>query len=133
MLDMINTRIIGLGEYRISADEPGVLTARYITSASRAIGSGRARADGSAGFAGHYRIQYFDAAGELTGDLDLNIQQTGESYRLTWRHRRENVRLPVAVGDVVYEGIGLLTGDNTMAITYWMSEKLAAAEARPLL
>ncbi|MDT5140337.1 MAG: hypothetical protein QOD58_4599 [Mycobacterium sp.] len=133
MLDMINTRIIGLGEYRLSADEPGVLMARYITSASRAIGSGRARGDTSDGFAGHYRIQYFDAAGELTGDLDLNIQQTGESYRLTWRHRRENVRLPVAVGDVVYEGIGLLTDDNTMAITYWMSEKLAAAEARPLL
>ena len=133
MLDMINTRIIGLGEYRISADEPGVVTARYITSAARAIGSGRARGDTSDGFADHYRIQYFDAAGELTGDLDLHIQQTGESYRLTWRHRRENVRLPVAVGDVVYEGIGLLTGDDTMAITYWMSEKLAAAEARPLL
>jgi hypothetical protein len=133
MLEMINTRIIGLGEYRISADEPGVVKARYITSASREIGSGRARGDTSDGFAGHYRIQYFDAPGELIGDLDLHIQQTGESYRLTWRHRRENVRLPVAVGDVVYEGIGLLTGSNTMAITHWMSEKLGAAEARPLL
>jgi hypothetical protein len=133
MLDMINTRIIGLADYRISAGEPGVVKARYLSSASRAIGSGRARGDTSDGFAGHYRIQCFDAASDLTGDLDLRIQQTGESYRLTWQHRRENVRLPVAVGDVVYEGIGRLTGENTMAITYWMSEKLGAAEARPLL
>jgi hypothetical protein len=34
MLDMINTRIIGLADYRISAGEPGVVKARYLTSAS---------------------------------------------------------------------------------------------------
>ena len=137
MLDMINTRVIGLAEYRISAEEPGVITARYLTSGSRAIGSGRARGDTSGGlgaFVGHYRVQYFDAAGELTGDLDLHIQRAGEAYRLTWRHRRENVRLPVAIGDVVYQGIGFLTGEYAMAITYWMAEKLTSAiELRPLL
>ena len=131
---MFNTRVIGLAEYRISADEPGVITARYLTAGSRAVGSERARGDSSGSFVGHYRVQYFDAAGTLTGDLDLQIQVTGEGYRLTWRHRRENVRLPAAVGEVVYEGIGLLTSDNAMAITYWMAEKPSSAIAlRPLL
>lgn len=131
---MINTRVIGLAEYRISATQSGMLTARYLVSDSRSVGTGRAVGDTSDGFGGHYRIQYFDAAGELTGDLDLHIQQTGESYRLTWRHRPENVRLPVAIGDVVYEGIGFLTDEAAMAISYWCSDELTAAvELRPLL
>lgn len=141
MLGMFNTRVIGLAEYRISADEPGVLTARYLTAGSRSVGSGRSRADASAsasagydGFTGQHRVQYFDGAGTLTGDLDLQIQRAGEGYRLTWRHRRENVRLPVAIGEVVYEGIGFLTSDNAMAISYWMAEKpTSAMELRPLL
>lgn len=134
MLGMFNTRVIGLAEYRMSADEPGVLTARYLTAGARTVGSGRAQGDGSAGFVGHYRVRYLDGAGEFTGDLDLEIQQAGEGYRLTWRHRRENVALPVAIGEVVYEGIGLRTGDDAMAITYWMAEKpTSAIELRPLL
>ncbi|MDP7701278.1 MULTISPECIES: hypothetical protein [unclassified Mycobacterium] len=134
---MFNTRVIGLAEYRISAGKPGVLTARYLTAGSRALGSGRARGEATSGsdsFAGLYRIQYVDDAGKLTGDLDLQIQRTGEGYRLTWRHRPENVRLPVAIGEVVYEGIGFLTSADTMAITYWMAEKPSSAlELRPLL
>ncbi|MHA7652432.1 hypothetical protein ACX9NE_18420 [Mycobacterium sp. ML4] len=134
---MFNTRVIGLAEYRIRADEPGVITARYLTAGSRSIGSGRAGgkpSGGSDAFIGHYRVQYFDAAGRLTGDLDLQIQRAGEPYRLTWRHRRENPRLPVAVGEVVYEGIGFLTSETAMAIAYWMAEKpTSAIELRPLL
>ncbi len=139
MLGMFNTRVIGLAEYRISAEQPGVLTARYLTAGSRVLGSGRARTEtptgaGHDGFVGHYRVQYFDGTGKLTADLDLQIQRAGEGYRLTWRHRAENVRLPVAVGDVVYEGIGFLSSADAMAITYWMAEKpTSAIELRPLL
>lgn len=134
MLGMFNTRVIGLAEYRLSAGQPGVLTARYLAAGSRSLGSGRAVGDTTAGFAGHYRVQYFEGAGTFAGDLDLQIQRAGEGYQLTWRHRPENVRLPVAVGEVVYEGIGFLTGEDTMAITYWMAEKpTSAIELRPLL
>lgn len=133
MLGMFNTRVIGLAEYRKSAEQPGALTARYLTAGSRSIGSGRAVGNAD-GFIGHYRVQYFDGAGKFAGDLDLQIQRAGEGYQLTWRHRPENVRLPVAVGEVVYQGIGFLTGEDAMAITYWMAEKpTSAIELRPLL
>ncbi|MDP7734222.1 hypothetical protein [Mycobacterium paragordonae] len=134
MLGMFNTRVIGLAEYRIRAGHPGVLTARYLTAGSRSLGSGRAAGDVVDGFTGRFRVQYFDGTGKFAGDLDLQIQPAGEGYRLTWRHRAENVRLPVAVGEVVYEGIGFLTSADTMAISYWMAEKpTSAIELRPLL
>ena len=105
-----------------------------VAAHSSAIGSGRATGDTSNGFPGDYHVQYFDAAGKLTGDLDLRIQTVRDSYKLTWRHRRENVSLPAAIGEVVYEGIGFRTGDRTMALTYWLSEKVSSAiELRPLL
>jgi hypothetical protein len=63
----------------------------------------------------------------LTGDLDLHIESAGDAYRLTWRHRKENVRLPAAIGEVVFEGIGFATGENSMGIAYWMSDKVSAA------
>ncbi len=139
MLVMINTRVIGAAEYHISTEEADVINARYVSSGSitqlrGAIGSGQARGDTSNGFPGDYRAQYFDAAGTLTGDLDLHIKAVGNCYRLTWRHRRQNVRLPVAVGEVVFEGIGFPNGDRSMAISYWMAEKVSfAIEHRPLL
>lgn len=132
---MINTRMIGLGEYRISTKENDVINARYITADLGAqIGSGRATGDTSNGFPGDYRVQYFNAAGELTGDLDLRITAVADSYRLIWRHRRENVSLPVAVGEIVFEGIGFATSDTSMSLTYWMAEKVSSAiEYYPLL
>jgi hypothetical protein len=134
MLDMINTRLIGVGDYQISTEETGVINARFSTSGTTeaTIGSGRATGDTSNGFPGDYRVQYWDAAGLVTGDLDLHIASAGDGYRLTWRHRRENVRIPAAIGEVVFEGIGISTGGNSMAIAYWMSDKVSAAyEARP--
>ncbi|UGT93091.1 hypothetical protein [Mycobacterium ostraviense] len=121
-----------------SSEEAGVINARYVSSGSvrsnGGIGSGRARGDTSNGFPGDYRVQYFDAAGELTGDLDLRIQRAGASYRLTWWHRSQNVSLPAAVGVTVYEGIGCPNGERSMAIAYWMAERVSAAiEGRPLL
>ncbi|VBA40376.1 hypothetical protein [Mycobacterium attenuatum] len=143
MAGMITTRVIGVGEYQISTEEAGVINARYISFGSAqsgsarsggGIGSGRATGDTSNGFPGDYRVQYFDAAGELTGDLDLRIQRTGASYRLTWRHRSHIVSLPAAVGEVVFEGIGFANGERSMAIAYWMAERVSAAiERRPLL
>jgi hypothetical protein len=133
MLVMINTRVVGVGEYRISAAEAGVIDARYTTS-DGVGGFGRAWGNTLDGFAGSYRVQYFDAAGKLTGHLDLRIQPDGDSYRLTWRHRQDNVPLPVGVGEVVYEGVGLQTGDTTMALAYWMSDRVSLAlDHRPLL
>ncbi|MCV7198114.1 hypothetical protein [Mycobacterium angelicum] len=135
MLIVINTRVIGLAEYEISSEEPDVITARYLTFGSAgAMGSGRAVGDTSNGFPGDYHVQYFDADGKMAGDLDLHIASVGESFQLTWRHRRENVRLPALAGEVIFEGIGFPTGERTMALTYWMSQKLSAAiELRPLL
>ncbi|WP_373139768.1 hypothetical protein [Mycobacterium marinum] len=73
MLHMISTRVIGVGEYHISNEQDGVINARYLSTAAMksggAIGVGRARGDTSNGFSGDYRAQYFDAAGDLTGDL----------------------------------------------------------------
>lgn len=132
MLVMISTRVIGAAEYRINAAE-GVIDARYTTS-DGATGTGRARGNTSDGFPGSYRVQYFDAAGRLTGDLDLRIRPVSGSYQLTWRQRRENVALPIGIDEVVYEGIGFQTSDTTMAIAYWMTEKVSLALAhRPLL
>jgi hypothetical protein len=69
----------------------------------------------------------------LTGDLDLHIEPAGDAYRLTWRHRPENVRLPAAIGEVVFEGIGFSTSERSIAIAYWMAEKVSAAsEFSPL-
>ncbi|WP_373167936.1 hypothetical protein [Mycobacterium marinum] len=138
MLHMISTRVIGVGEYHISNEQDGVINARYLSTAAMksggAIGVGRARGDTSNGFPGDYRAQYFDAAGDLTGDLDLRIQRSGATYRLTWRHRRQNVSLPAAVGEVIFEGIGFPSGDRSMAVSYWMTEQVSAAiERRPLL
>jgi hypothetical protein len=133
---MTNTRLIGVGEYQLSTKEPDAINARFSTSAGSTagtIGSGRASGDTSNGFPGDYRVQYWDAAGLLTGDLDLRIEPAGDVYRLTWRHRSENVRLPAAIGEVVFEGIGFPTGESSLAIAYWMSEKVSAASgSRPL-
>lgn len=138
MLDMISTRLIGVGQYQISAEEADVIDMRYVsadsTTSAATAGSGRALGDTSNGFPGDYRVQYFDDAGELTGDLDLRIQRAGPAYRLIWRHRRQNVSLPAAVGEVVFEGVGLPDGDRSLAISYWMAEEVSAAiERRPLL
>lgn len=135
MLIVINTRVIGLAEYQISAEEPGVITARFLTAGSAgAMGTGRAIGDTSNGFPGDYHVRYFDATNKLVGDLDLRIEAVGESYHMTWRHRRDNVRLPALAGEVIFEGIGFPTGERTLALTYWMSQKLSAAiELRPLL
>lgn len=135
MLIVINTRVIGLAEYQISAEETGVITARFLTFGSAgAMGTGRVVGDTSNGFPGDYHVRYLDATDKLVGDLDLRIESVGESYHLIWRHRRENVRLPALAGEVIFEGIGFSTGERTMALTYWMSQKLSAAlELRPLL
>jgi len=129
MLVMVNTRLIGVAEYQISTEEADVITARFSTSGSpeATIGTGRARGDTSNGCPGDYRVQYWDAAGLLTGDLDLRIEPAGDAYRLTWRHRLENVRLPAAIGELVFEGIGFSTSETSMAIAYWMAEKVSAA------
>ena len=134
MLVMINTRLIGVGDYQISTEETDVINARFSTSGPMGgtLGSGRARGDTSNGFPGDYRVQYLDAAGLLTGDLDLHIEAAGDVYQLTWRHRSENVALPAAIGEVVFEGVGIATSDTSIAIAYWMSEKVSAAnESRP--
>jgi hypothetical protein len=132
MLVMISTRAIGAAEYRINTGA-GVIDARYTTSEG-ATGTGRATGNPAGGFPGSYRVQYFDAEGRLTGDLDLRIQPIRGSYQLTWRHRRENVSLPIGIDEVVYEGIGFQTSDTTMAIAYWMTEKVSLALGhRPLL
>ena len=132
MPSMINTMLIGVCEYQISHEETDVIDARWISSDAMdrldgAICSGRARGDTSNGFPGDYHVQYFDAKGELTGDFDLHIEPVGHSYRLTWCNRPENAGLPAASGEVVFEGIGFLSGDRSMVLAYWMAEKVSSA------
>lgn len=132
MLSMINTMVIGVCEYQISNSETNVIDARWIASDAverldGAICSGRARGDTSNGFPGDYHVQYFDAKGELTGDLDLHIEPVGRSYGLTWRNRPEDAGLPAASGEVVFEGIGFPSGDRSMVLAYWMAEKVSSA------
>lgn len=128
MLNMVNTAVIGVGEYRISAEEADVLDARWISSGwmSRlrgAIGTGRARGDTSNGFPGDYHVQYFDGEGNFASEYDLHIEPAGDCYQLTWRRRPESVSPPADAGDVVFEGIGFPTGDRSMVLAYWMPEK----------
>jgi hypothetical protein len=53
------------------------------------------------------------------GDFDLHIEPLGDAYRLTWRHRSDNLPAP---GEIVCEGIGFPTSARSMVLTYWTVE-----------
>jgi hypothetical protein len=128
----MQTLVIGAVEYRINAAEAGVINARYLSTASMQQASGKiclgkAIGDTSNGFPGTYVIQYFGTDGELVGEFDWSIARAGDGYRLTWRNRGVNRTIPVQEGDVVFEGFGFPNSEDSIVVTYWMSEQTSMA------
>jgi hypothetical protein len=133
---MINTMLIGAVQYTISSEEKNVITARYISSGSMAMSAGkicrgRAVGDTSNGFPGSYVIQYFDVNDQLAGEYDWHIEPVGESFRLTWRARPGEQRLPAKPGQALFEGMGFPNTDRSIVVAYWFTEEVSRAmEAR---
>ena len=91
-------RGIGFVSYA-KGDQPGALVARWCHSVQGA-GTGMATGQSGEGFAGDYRIRYFDASGALVAERELRIRDGKGVYELHW----------LKEGRVVAEGIGHLTG-----------------------
>jgi hypothetical protein len=132
MLKMMNTMLVGVVQYTISEEEENVVNARYISSGSMAarpgtICRGRAVGDTSNGFPGDYVIQYFDVDGVMAGEYDWRIEPVGDCFRLTWRARPGEPRLPSEPGDVLYEGFGFPNSERSIAVVYWFTESLSRA------
>jgi hypothetical protein len=130
MLTMQTTMLIGAVEYTISDTEKDVVTARYVSSGSMGmkpgtICRGRAVGDTSNGFPGDYVIQYFDVNDELAGTYDWHIEAVGDAFRLTWRARPGEDRLPSEPGDLLYEGFGFPNSDRSICVAYWFTEELS--------
>jgi hypothetical protein len=130
--DIIERTVIGAVEYRISELEDDVISARYVSSGSMGqragvVCRGRAVGDTSNGFAGDYRIRYFGVDDSCVGEFDWHIEAVGQAYRLTWRNRAENLLIPAAVGDVVFEGFGFQNTDRSIVVAYWMVDEVATA------
>lgn len=121
--------LIGAVQYTISSTEKDVIDARYVSMGSMEakpgkICTGRAVGDTSSGFPGSYVIQYFDAGDQLAGTYDWSIEAIGDAFRLTWRARAGEDRLPSKPGDILYEGIGFASGDRSICVAYWFTEEL---------
>ncbi len=71
-------------------DEPGTLYAKWCHSYS---GSGTGKATGGPvkGFTGRYRLRYFDNAGNVDADVELDIQKKGDFYELSWMKDGEEI------------------------------------------
>lgn len=122
----MDTAVIGVVEYKISDTEAGVIDARYLSTGSMmfaegVICRGRATGDTETGFPGTYVIQYRGVDEAPVGEFDWEIVPAGEGYRLYWRNRPDNAHIPVAAGDLVFEGFGFPTDERTIAVT--ISEK----------
>ncbi len=97
---MIN---IGCVLYK-KGDEPGTLEATFHHSI---IGKGTGLATGgpAEGFAGLYRIRYFDGNGEETAGRELDIRKGDGCYHLTWIHN----------GEITGRGIGMEVAEGLAA------------------
>jgi hypothetical protein len=130
MMNMMTTMLIGAVEYTLSDTEEDVITARYVSTGSMGmkpgtICRGRAVGDTSNGFPGKYVIQYFDVNGELAGTYDWGIEAVGDAFRIEWRAREGEDRLPSEPGDLLYEGIGFPNSDRSICVAYWFTEELS--------
>jgi hypothetical protein len=86
---------IGFVLYR-KTGEPGSLRATWCHSELGA-GTGLATGGPAHGFAGRYRIRYYDERGDLQAERDLDISREGGRYRVSWLNQ----------GRVTAYGIGL--------------------------
>src|SRR4051812_19184400 len=62
---------------------PGTLNARWMY-AGKYSGPGLATGGPKEGFAGHYHVRYFYDSGEFSDEYDLNIEKTGDAYKVSW-------------------------------------------------
>ena len=65
-------------------------------------GTGLATGGPGEGFAGHYRIRYFDDAGNVQAERDLEVEKNGDFYNVSWLHE----------GRVTAYGIGFETEEG---------------------
>jgi hypothetical protein len=86
---------IGFVLYR-KTGEPGSLRATWCHS-ELGTGTGLATGGPADGFAGRYRIRYYDERGDLQAERDLDISRDGDRYRVSWLNQ----------GRVTAYGIGL--------------------------
>ncbi|MCP4535909.1 MAG: hypothetical protein GY832_02085 [Chloroflexi bacterium] len=85
-------------------DELGTLDAQWVHSY---LGNGTGKATGgpAEGFAGRYRIRYYDDKGDVQADRELDIQKDGDRYKLTW----------IDNGRVTGRGIGIEVSEGLAA------------------
>jgi hypothetical protein len=62
---------------------PGTLNARWMY-ANKYSGPGIATGGPRDGFAGRYHVRYFHENGEFSDEYDLEIEKTGDTYRVSW-------------------------------------------------
>jgi hypothetical protein len=90
------------------SDMPGTLNAKWKLAeiTDNALGgTGIATGGPKEGFAGSYRVQYFDEAGKPSGDaLNLAIEKIGDFYNVRWND--------ITNGDAIYRGVGMQVEDG---------------------
>ena len=62
---------------------PGTLNARWMY-ANKYSGPGIATGGPREGFAGRYHVRYFYDNGEFSDEYDLEIEKTGDTYKVSW-------------------------------------------------
>jgi hypothetical protein len=62
---------------------PGTLNARWMY-ANKYSGPGIATGGPREGFAGRYHVRYFYENGEFSDEYDLEIEKTGDTYKVSW-------------------------------------------------
>jgi hypothetical protein len=62
---------------------PGTLNARWMY-ANKYSGPGIATGGHREGFAGRYHVRYFYENGEFSDEYDLEIEKTGDTYKVSW-------------------------------------------------
>ena len=98
--DALDTPNIGFVLYTKSY-APGTLNARWMFS-GKYSGPGIATGGPKEGFAGRYHVRYFYESGEFSDEYDLVIEQTAESYKVSW----------LVDGNVLALGIGMEVEDG---------------------
>lgn len=91
-------------------DEPGSLNATWCHSED-GYGTGKAMGGPDDGYAGRYRILYFDQAGEQAADRELEIKKTSDTYELAW----------IKDGEIRARGYGMETAEGLIA--GWRNEE----------
>ena len=95
---------IGVVTYRILAEGDKIEATWYSSRhADKGCGTGLAVGDTSNGFPGNYEITYRYANGQVSAELELEIEQHGQAYN--FYYRKDGKLLMVGVGVETAEGL----------------------------